>query len=104
MSKLLPECSKCASPVTDSLESEIEQHGRVKTGRYINGVWICHDCIESEEGQVKNDKGRGGFDFSSTDQYNTIGVASSNVFGIVEVVEIFSLFLWWRCFSSYSHQ
>jgi hypothetical protein len=78
MSKLLPECSKCASPVTDSLESEIEQHGRVKTGRYINGVWICHDCIASEEGQVKNDKGRGGFDFSSTDQYDTIGVASSS--------------------------
>ena len=29
MSKLLSECSRCGSPVTDSLETEIEQHGKV---------------------------------------------------------------------------
>ena len=49
MTKLLPECSKCSSPVTDSLETEIEQHGKVKTGRYADGRWMCHDCIEGEE-------------------------------------------------------
>jgi hypothetical protein len=31
---------KCGSPLTDSIESEIEQHGKIKTGNYINGV--CH--------------------------------------------------------------
>ncbi len=37
MIKLLPECSKCGSSITDSLETEIEQQGKLKTGRYING-------------------------------------------------------------------
>jgi hypothetical protein len=53
MIKLLPECSKCGSPVTDSLEIEIEQHGKVKTRRYIDGKWMCHDCIESTEGKQR---------------------------------------------------
>ena len=53
MIKLLPECSKCGSPVTDSLETEIEQHGKVKTGRYTDGKWMCHDCIESTEGKER---------------------------------------------------
>lgn len=76
MIKLLSECSECGSAVTDSLEAEIEQHGKVKTDRYTNGVWICHDCIESEEGK-KEDKGER-YDFSSTDQSDTMGVASSS--------------------------
>jgi hypothetical protein len=54
MVKLLPECSKCGSPVTDSLETEIEQQGKVKTGNYTNERWICHDCIENEEAKKKN--------------------------------------------------
>ena len=54
--KLLPECSKCSSPVTDSLEVEIEQHGKIRTGSYANGRWMCHDCIESEEGKKQYDK------------------------------------------------
>jgi hypothetical protein len=76
MIKLLPECSKCSSPVTDSLETEIEQHGKVKTGRYTDGIWMCHDCIESEEGKKK---GKGVDNSSpSIDQCDTIGVASAS--------------------------
>jgi hypothetical protein len=45
MVTLLPQCTKCGSHVTDSIESEIEQHGKIKTGNYINGVWICNDCL-----------------------------------------------------------
>jgi ribosomal protein L37AE/L43A len=76
MIKLLPECSKCGSPVTDSLETEIEQHGKVKTSRYTDGIWMCHDCIESEEGKKK---GKGADDSSpSIDQCDTIGVASAS--------------------------
>ena len=76
MIKLLPECSKCSSPVTDSLETEIEQHGKVKTGRYADGRWMCHDCIEGEE--IKK-KGKGANDSSpSIDQYDSIGVASAS--------------------------
>ena len=76
MIKLLPECSKCGSPVTDSLETEIEQHGKVKTGRYTDGIWMCHACIESEEGKKK---GKGADDSSpSIDQCDTIGVASAS--------------------------
>ena len=75
MIKLLPECSKCGSAVTDSLETEIEQHGKVKTGHYTDGIWMCHDCMESEEG--KNSKGA---DDSSHSIYqcDTIGVASAS--------------------------
>jgi len=32
MINLLPQCTKCGSSVTDSIESEIEQHGKIKTG------------------------------------------------------------------------
>jgi hypothetical protein len=76
MIKLLPECSKCGSPVTDSLETEIEQHGKVKTDHYTDGIWICHDCIESEEGKKKS---KGADDSSpSIDQCDSIGVASAS--------------------------
>jgi hypothetical protein len=76
MINLLPECSKCSSPITDSLETEIEQHGKVKTGRCTDGIWMCHDCIESEEGKKKSN----GSDNSSPsiDQCDTIGVASAS--------------------------
>ena len=75
MTKLLPECSKCGSPVTDSLQTEIEQHGKAKTGRYANGIWMCHDCIESEEGKKKS---KGPDDSSPIDECDTIGVASAS--------------------------
>jgi hypothetical protein len=45
----LPQCAKCGSHVTDSIESEIEQHGKIKTGNYINGEWICNDCLGAEK-------------------------------------------------------
>jgi transposase-like protein len=38
-------CDQCNSPVTDSIEVEIENHGRVKFGKYTNGSWICNDCM-----------------------------------------------------------
>ncbi len=41
----LPRCNQCNSPVTDSIEVEIENHGRVKFGKYTSGSWICNDCI-----------------------------------------------------------
>ena len=36
---------RCNSPVTDSIEVEIEYHGRVKFGKYTHDSWICNDCI-----------------------------------------------------------
>jgi len=75
MTKLLPECSKCGSPVTDSLQTEIEQHGKAKTGRHTNGIWMCHDCIESEEGKKKS---KGADDTSPMDECDTIGVANAS--------------------------
>ena len=71
MIKLLPECSKCSSPITDSLETEIEQHGKVKTGSYTDGIWMCHDCIESEEGKKKS-KRADNSSSPSIDQCDTI--------------------------------
>jgi hypothetical protein len=76
MIKLLPECSNCGSPVTDSLETEIEQHGKVKTHRYTDRKCMCHDCIESTEGK---ERGKGA-DYSShsIDQCDSIGVGNAS--------------------------
>jgi transposase-like protein len=41
----LPRCDHCNSPVTDSIQTEIENHGRVKFGKYVNSSWICSDCM-----------------------------------------------------------
>ena len=77
MVKLIPECVKCGSSVTDSVEPEVQEHGQLKRGRYINSVWICNDCIENEKEEEKlsssttNQK-------STNNQYENIGIASTS--------------------------
>jgi hypothetical protein len=85
MVNLLPQCIKCGSPVTDSLEDEIEQHGKIKTGSYIKGVWTCNDCIATSQGQEKNTEQEEDLSAStinrkssSSDQQDTVGVASKS--------------------------
>jgi hypothetical protein len=57
MVNLLPQCIKCGSRVTDSLEAEIEEHGKIKAGSYIKGVWTCNDCIiAATQGQDKEEE------------------------------------------------
>ncbi len=51
MSKLTPQCIKCNSPVADSIETQVEQHEKIKLGRYIDNVWICDDCIGNHKKQ-----------------------------------------------------
>jgi hypothetical protein len=34
--------------VTDSVEYQIEQREKIKTGNYINSEWICDDCLGAE--------------------------------------------------------
>ena len=69
MANLLPQCTKCGSLVTDSLEHEIEQHGKIKAGSYIKGVWTRNDCIVTSQRQEKKDQ---------EVQQDTIGVASKS--------------------------
>jgi hypothetical protein len=57
MKNSLPRCNQCNSPVTDSIEVEIENHGKIKLGNNIQGSWICNVCA------LKRDSGR---DFSHT--------------------------------------
>ena len=45
----LPRCDQCSSPVTDSIQTEIEYHGRVKFGKYIDGSWICSDRMSGRD-------------------------------------------------------
>jgi ribosomal protein L37AE/L43A len=85
MVNLLPQCIKCGSPVTDSLEDEIEQHGKIKTGSYINGVWTCNDCIATSQGQDKKTGQEEDLSASSinrkssiNDEQDTVGVASKS--------------------------
>jgi hypothetical protein len=70
MINLLPQCIKCGSPVTDSLEAEIEEHGKIKTGSYIKGVWTCNDCIIAATQGKENEE--------EEEQQDTIGVASKS--------------------------
>ena len=69
---LLPQCARCGSPVTDSIESEIEQHGKIKTGSYISGEWICDDCLGAEKKEEKE------YSSSHASQCDNIGTASKS--------------------------
>lgn len=50
---ILPRCSKCGTPVADSVENEIKRHGKIKTGQYLRGIWICDDCIQTQQSRGK---------------------------------------------------
>jgi hypothetical protein len=73
MINLLPQCIRCSSSVTDSIESEIEQHGKIKTGNYINGEWICDDCLGTEKKGEHTNQNKG-----SSNQCDDVGLASKS--------------------------
>lgn len=50
----MSQCIKCNSPVTDSIEVQIEQHGKVKLGRHSNEGWICDDCFRNHASQKES--------------------------------------------------
>jgi hypothetical protein len=55
MTNSIPQCEKCSSPVTDSIEIEIQNHGRVKLGKYTRGSWVCNECMtERIRGEDEN--------------------------------------------------
>mgnify|MGYP006320371815 CR=1 FL=1 len=45
MTDSLHRCTQCNSPVTDSIQIEIENYGRVKLGKRVDDSWICNDCL-----------------------------------------------------------
>jgi hypothetical protein len=53
---LIPTCAKCGSPVTDSLDPEVEEQGQLKKGKYINNIWMCNECVDA---QRSSNNGRG---------------------------------------------
>ena len=55
-SNLVPTCVKCGSPVTDLLEAEVEEQGQLKSGKYINSVWMCNECADVQKSESKNDQ------------------------------------------------
>ena len=54
MTDSLHRCTMCNSPVTDSIEIEIENHGKVKLGKYTSGSWICNDCLTKRSSEEKH--------------------------------------------------
>ena len=80
MINLLPQCAKCGSCVTDSIESEIEQHGKIKAGKYINGKWICDDCLGAEHKETAYLSSHTSQVYKSNDdnQCDNIGTASES--------------------------
>ena len=71
MTDLLPKCTKCGSPVADSIESQIEQHEKIKMGNYINSEWICDNCLRAEHKEKEHSS-------SHTSQCDNIGTASKS--------------------------
>ena len=53
-SQSLPRCERCNSPVTDSIEVEIENHGKVKLGKHASGYSICNDCLAKRAREEKH--------------------------------------------------
>jgi uncharacterized protein with PIN domain len=46
---LVPTCVKCGSPVTDLLEAEVEEQGHLKRGKYLNSIWMCNECADTQK-------------------------------------------------------
>ena len=65
---LVPTCVKCGSPVTDSLEAEVEEQGQLKRGKYVNSIWMCNECADTQQTEVK--------DSSNSQREIKVGVAS----------------------------
>lgn len=84
MINLLPQCTKCSSSVTDSIEAEIEHHGKVKMGNYTHGVWICNDCLAANKRDENKSEDEEKSSSPSTNHDNnkisnhSIGVASKS--------------------------
>ena len=66
-------CIKCNSPVTNSIELQIEQHDKIKLGRHNIQEWICDDCFESSNSQKESNSVIK--DNSRHQQQETIGAA-----------------------------
>jgi uncharacterized protein with PIN domain len=53
MKDSLHRCAQCNSPVTDSIQTEIENHGKVKLGEYNRGLWVCNNCMTRRADEEK---------------------------------------------------
>jgi hypothetical protein len=65
--------------VTDSIENQIEEYEKIKTGKYINREWICDDCFgveHKEKEYVSSDINQS--DNSNNNQCDNIGTASKS--------------------------
>jgi hypothetical protein len=78
MKNSLSQCDKCSSPVTDSIEIEIENHGRIKLGKNIRGSWICNDCMAERAGEKKLSTASANQDDSNGKHQEHMGAANKS--------------------------
>lgn len=77
MKNSLPRCGQCNSPVTDSIKVKIENHGKIKLGKNIQGSWICNDCaIKRDSGEKLSATSAIQDDVNSSVRHEHIGVAN----------------------------
>jgi hypothetical protein len=74
----LPRCKQCSSPVTDSIETEIENHGRVKMGKDIDGSWTCNNCLAERDREEKLSTASLNRDDSNSVHHEHIGAANKS--------------------------
>ena len=78
MIESLHRCNQCNSPVTDSIEVEIENHGKVKMGKYTRGSWVCDDCMTKRADEEKLSATPTTQDDSNSKHHEHIGDASKS--------------------------
>ena len=82
MVNFLPQCIKCGSYWFYRIKNRTTWENKI--GNYINGVWLCNDCIAASQMQKKNTE-KEEKNSSSINQNNnnnnecdTIGIASKS--------------------------
>jgi hypothetical protein len=68
-------CIICNLPVTDSIEEQIERHGKIKLGHHSNKGWICDDC---SGGHANQKESKSAVEDNELQQHETIEPAKAS--------------------------
>jgi hypothetical protein len=65
-------CQVCGSTVTDLVSIKVENDNVIKLGKFVNGNWICDDCVLKQRG-IESES----IDYSTEEKDKSKDIASS---------------------------
>ena len=65
-------CQVCCAPVTDLVSIKVENDNVIKLGKFVNGNWICDDCVLKQRG-IESES----IDYSTEEKDKSKDIASS---------------------------